>query len=344
MKNEMIFHEVYGAYFRTVGQIVNAILESNDQPERHGIGYDRFCEIVDEYAFRESSGVKSASSNLLANAIDNNTYQGVVNAKIEQGKTIYSTFLKHKVRMPLTTLEKRWLKTISEDPRVRLFDCKFPDLSDVEPLYRTEDIYYCGQYSLGDDYGSEKYVSIFKEVFKAIKEKRYLNITYASLHEGIFCGIVEPQRLQYSIKEDRFRLFALLNGELRTFNLSRIQSCEAGGKLGIVSSQQYPETAYAEVLLSNRRSTLERFLLYFSNYERRTKLLDNGLFHVRVDYPKQDETEVLVNILSFSPMAKIIAPEEMKEKFIERIQRQKDLVKELRKEYPEDDGREAERI
>ena len=155
---------------------------------------------------------------------------------------------------------------------------------------------------------------------------------------------MEPQRLQYSIKEDRFRLIALMDGELMTFNLSRMESCEAGDPLGTVSPQQYPETTYAEVLLSDNRSTLERFLLFFSNYERRTKKLDNGLYQVRVSFPKQDATEVLVNVLSFSPMAKIIAPEEMKQAFMQRIQKQKDLLKTAGKEGETNDGREAERF
>lgn len=50
-----------------------------------------------------------------------------------------SPALQHKPAMPLTILEKRWLKAIAEDPRVKLFDIEFPALDDVPPLFTHED-------------------------------------------------------------------------------------------------------------------------------------------------------------------------------------------------------------
>ena len=162
MKNDIIFHEVYGVYYQAIGQIVNEILSSNNQ----SIGKDRFTEIISDFAFQESSA-KSEGSKLLAKTVDEHRYRGIVDkVELEKGGYVYRTSLKHRVKTPLTTLEKRWLKTISSDPRIKLFDCEFPDLSGVEPLYHDDDIYYCGQYTLGDDYESEKYVSIFKTVAK----------------------------------------------------------------------------------------------------------------------------------------------------------------------------------
>lgn len=327
MRSDIIFHEVYGVYYRTVGRIINSILECKNSNKDFDVSSQDIMDIIAETAFKESLGENSPSSNLLATAIDYNKYAGIIDGKFKNGKVVYDSSLKHPAKTPMTLLEKRWLKTISDDPRVKLFSCKFPDLSGIEPLYNKEDIHYTGQYFLGDDYNSEEYILIFKTVFNAIKEKCFLKINYASLHEGLISGVVEPQRLQYSIKEDRFRLIALMDGILRTFNLSRMQSCELEEKVVVVSPQQYPDVDYIEVIISNNRSAIERFLLYFSNYERRTTKLENGFFKVKITFPKQDETEVLVNALSFIPMVKIVAPEEMKEKFLERIEKQKELLK-----------------
>lgn len=46
----------------------------------------------------------------------------------------YSTPLENPPTMPLTTLQKRWLKAILSDPRIQLFDPPMEGLEDVEPL------------------------------------------------------------------------------------------------------------------------------------------------------------------------------------------------------------------
>ena len=331
METDFIFHEVYGVYYRTVAKIINRMLNDDDNDFSCGktIGLEEVMDIIAKTAFKESLGETSPSSNLLAAAIDCNRYKGVIDAKVKNGNVVYGTTLKHLARMPLTLLEKRWLKTISADPRIRLFDCKFPDLIRIEPLYDKADIHYCGQYYLGDDYESEEYITIFRTINKAIKEHYRLRISYISPRDGLIEGLFEPQRLQYSIKEDRFRLFALKDGVLYTINLSRIISCESESKVKVPSPHRYLETSYVEIIINNNRRTLERFLLYFSNYERRTTNLGNGVFDVKIVFPKQDETEVLVNILSYIPMVRVIAPEEMKDKFMQRIQKQKELWKEI---------------
>lgn len=47
----------------------------------------------------------------------------------------FHTILREKPTMPLTTLQKRWLKAILSDPRIALFDPDTSGLEDVEPLY-----------------------------------------------------------------------------------------------------------------------------------------------------------------------------------------------------------------
>ncbi len=56
--------------------------------------------------------------------------------------------------------------------------------------------------------------------------------------------------------------------------------------------------------------------------------IGDNLFKVRITFPKQDAHEVLVNILSFAPMAKIIAPVQMLELFQAKIERQKSFFRE----------------
>lgn len=109
----MIFSELYSAYYNTVAKIMEAAFN----PEATEKDLQR-C--VMEEAFSESvltilPALKSRKWPLLHEDL--------------------SPVLLHKPTMPLTNLEKRWLKAIAEDPRVKLFDVAFPELNDVEPLF-----------------------------------------------------------------------------------------------------------------------------------------------------------------------------------------------------------------
>ena len=113
----MIFSELYSAYYNTVAKIMEAAFN----PEATEKDLQR-C--VMEEAFSESvltilPALKSGKWPLLHEDL--------------------SPVLLHKPTMPLTNLEKRWLKAIAEDPRVKLFGVKFPELNDVEPLFTRDD-------------------------------------------------------------------------------------------------------------------------------------------------------------------------------------------------------------
>lgn len=100
----MIFSELYSAYYNTVAKIMEAAFN----PEATEKDLQR-C--VMEEAFSESvltilPALKSGKWPLLHEDL--------------------SPVLLHKPTMPLTNLEKRWLKAISEDPRVKLFGVKSP--------------------------------------------------------------------------------------------------------------------------------------------------------------------------------------------------------------------------
>ena len=110
----MIFSELYSAYYNAVAGVIKAALD-------HQLTNDELRQIIEKHAFGES---------MLT------IYPSLVEGKwqvLDQGD---STPLKHEPYMPFTLLEKQWLKAISLDPRIKLFDVVLPDLSDVEPGQR----------------------------------------------------------------------------------------------------------------------------------------------------------------------------------------------------------------
>lgn len=109
----MLFSEIYGSYFNVVAAVLTEAAEET-------LTAGRLTAIVQEKAFAES--VLSIPAALQSNAwplLDSN----------------FHTVLRRKPTMPLTTLQKRWLKALLTDPRIALFNPDTSGLEDVEPLY-----------------------------------------------------------------------------------------------------------------------------------------------------------------------------------------------------------------
>ena len=150
----MIFSELYSVYYNTVAKIIAVAFEPKTTEE------DLQCCVLEE-AFSESvltilPALKSRKWPLLHDDL--------------------SPALHHEPTMPLTTLEKRWLKAIAEDPKVKLFDVEFPALDDVQPLFTKEDYKIYDQYADGDPFEDENYIRHFRLILSAIKNERPVRI------------------------------------------------------------------------------------------------------------------------------------------------------------------------
>ena len=108
---QMLFSEIYGSYFNVVAAILSEAAENT-------LTTGKLTAIVQEKAFAES--VLSIPAALQSGAWP----------LLDSG---YHTVLRGKPTMPLTTLQKRWLKALLSDPRIALFDPDMRGLEDVEP-------------------------------------------------------------------------------------------------------------------------------------------------------------------------------------------------------------------
>ena len=115
----MIFNEIYSAYYNTVAKIIACIISGNADEKN-------VYEIVSKNAFGESMLTVLPS---------------LKSEKWQLVKSDMTTPLRHAPTMPLTLTQKRWLKAISLDPRIKLFGAEFPDLEHVEPLFTSDDYY-----------------------------------------------------------------------------------------------------------------------------------------------------------------------------------------------------------
>ena len=298
----MLFSEIYGSYFNVIAAVL-AEASEGCLTER------RITDLVQEKAFAESAlSIPSALKQEAWPLLDQDM----------------NTVIRHSPTMPLTILQKRWLKALLQDPRIALFNPDTTGLNDVEPLYKPDTFVFFDQYADGDPYEDEKYVACFRTVLQSIREKRMLRIRFRG-HTGIRHSLVcMPYRLEYSAKDDKFRLQSRGKRNMHTINLARVRSCELLEEYD-ADSMQLPQERMCELtlLLHDERNALERVLLHFSHFEKETLKLDNQLYQIKLRYDHDDETELLIRVLSFGPVLEVVSPTAFIDLIRERLNKQR---------------------
>ena len=301
----MIFSEIYGSYFKAVSAILAKAVDGT-LTERE------ITRTVLENAFGESLVT--------------------IPAKLSDGSwplltDDFGTPLRHAPHAPLTTLEKQWLKALLLDPRIRLFDPSEEGLEDVEPLFTPDQFVYFDRYADGDPYDDPRYIEHFRLIIRAMHEKRKLRVRFHG-HRGTRQSyICIPYKLEYSSKDDKFRLITGFRNKPLTVNLSRIDSVhilEPWDESEYLQPREREKTLVME--LYDSRNSLERAMLHFSDLEKETERIDEKHYRITLNYKQGDETEILIRILSFGPVLKVIEPETMVEQIRERLERQDALL------------------
>ena len=298
----MIFSELYSVYYNTVAKIMETAL-------RPGATERDLQKCVTEQAFSESvltilPALKTGRWPLLSEDL--------------------TPVLHHSPTMPLTTLEKRWLKAISQDPRVRLFGVEFPDLSDVEPLFCEEDYRVYDRYADGDPFEDETYIKHFRLLRDAIGSGRPVKITMTDRRERELWVRFFPRGFEYSAKDDKIRVIAE-GSKFKRFNLAKIESCIYYNGQG--SWKMKPPVERRKdltLLITNQRNTLERAMLHFAHFEKQAERLSDGRYLLRLKYYENDETELVIRVLSFGPYIRVTAPEDFVNLIKNRLKSQKD--------------------
>lgn len=217
-----------------------------------------------------------------------------------------TTPLRHAPAMPLTTLQRRWLKSLLTDKRIQLFDVDCSGLEDVEPLFSEEQFVYFDRYSDGDNYDAPQYKQHFRLLLQAITEKRRVEISFISGKNESVRKEYLPLQLEYSAKDDKFRLKAVCERHLHYVNVGRIKSCKMLEQTGEEACMLLePERCAVTVLLTDERNALERAMLHFSHLEKITERLDEKHYRLQLMYNKSDETEMVIRILSFGPLLRV---------------------------------------
>ena len=140
--------------------------------------------------------------------------------------------------------------------------------------------------------------------------------------------MIVPRKLEYSPKDDKFRIIsASPGGHARSINMARIRSVELLERCperDLTPAQFRMMTVVLE--LTDERNALERSMLHFSNLEKETVKLDGKHYRITLHYEQEDETEILIRVLSFGPVLKVVEPESFARLVRERLARQMNLT------------------
>ena len=155
-----------------------------------------------------------------------------------------------------------------------------------------------------------------------------------------------PLALEYSRKNDKFRLCCRgVRGDRLSgsgiINLGRIGQVTGTGRRfeGEVPLTEYFRLRRSRtpvtVRVTTERNAVERFLMEFASYEKHTERdAETGTLTVQLYYDKQDETELLIQLLSFGPVLEILGPPDFRAQAAARVLRQYALLG-LQKETPD---------
>lgn len=298
----MVFSELYSAYY-------NAVARMTEYAQKGILTKDVMYKIADSTAFSESMMT-------IVPAIEDEKWQVI--------KKDLTTPLKHKAEMPLTLLQKRWLKAISLDKRIKLFDVDFSFLEDVEPLFKCEDIVLFDKYLDGDDFENEEYIARFKTICYAIEQRLTMEIFMTNKRGEEVKTVLVPKRLEYSKKDDKFRLIGRGRRSEETVNLQKITRCRIKSERLRVEGVIHKRSDVAVTIeLVDERKALERVLLHFAHFKKQAVQIGEDTYRITVWYDHLDETEMVIRILSFGPFVKVTEPESMVKLIKERLIRQK---------------------
>lgn len=297
----MIFSELYSAYYNAVARVIGCIIKGEKDKKK-------LLEEINKNAFGESFLT-------VLPALESQRWQLV--------REDFSTPLKSVPTIPLTLIQKQWLKAVSLDKRVKLFDVDFSGLEAVEPLFTPDDYYVFDKYSDGDDFENEEYIKKFKFFLNAVREKQLVRFEFLTRSGGCYDTRCIPTSMEYSEKDDKFRI-TTEGGNASYVNLSRITSYGTfSGQFlkKVKEKEKRRETLILEI--SDERKTCERCMLHFAHFEKEAQKLDDGKYLLKIYYEKNDELEMAIRVLSFGPTVKAVSPPSLVSVIKEKLINQK---------------------
>lgn len=350
-KKISLFSEFFGFYYTTVYHVLKRV-RTNEYSMKELEG------IIKEEA--EKNGFFSLISETVTKAIRNvfpkqrkksddiglfwPFFVQIEETKAHEVVYRYKSRLNEGIGLTLSPVEARWLKSVISDPRIGLFcdeEIALPVLDDVEPLFDLNDYVLFDQYEDGDPYESTEYRKAFRSILKGIQNNSVLKIchyirdNYVDNKKQLNAPpkkkvLIAPERIEYSERDDKFRLIGNTESGRYTINISSVIRCETVTDADKAikcreGGENDNKQVKVTVLLTDERNALERFMVNFTHLEKEADLMKNNQYKISITYDKAEETDLLIKLLSFGKYVKVLEPDSFVCLIKERIEKQKEL-------------------
>ncbi len=320
-----IFHELYGRYYQNMARILAATPCTKEVIE----------QTIREEGFEESML-------FLLPAVTGKAQWNL----LEREDDIWYSKLLYEPYAPTTALERRWLKTQLQDERTafllseELREKFLERLKEEKELYRREDFDYFDRDSLSDPYRSERYQSAMRTALAGLQRRAELVLTYReenaepnphNIGAGERTGRYLPLKMVYSMKKDRFFLYALEERPksqpvLSILKMSGVTEAEMAPDRRIADAcaqaHRRRERLCAIVRIQDERGALQRFLIQMTDFEKETREEGEKTVTVKVFYRQEQEQELTCRFLSLGPMLEVMEPGTMRRAIREKIEEQ----------------------
>lgn len=320
-----MFQDYYSRYFKIIDTLLQKAHSQGELPLKE------IQSIIERLGFQETSLMLFPQ---LKNVHDSKSYPLF---KTEDGK-VFKSRLNHTPTRPLSAIERQWLKTVIADPKASLFMEetlieKLQQLTQEDPnLYNPTDFIWHGTVSNADPWEDQSYRNTFKKLLQAIQENKVVLIHYNGAKGTQLSTYFIPRKLEYSPKYSKFRVLAFRmrksgGHRMQRLNLARIESVELTDQTLENAHMNHAisklPTEILELEISNFRNGIERAFYQFSIYERSSTYdEETNTCRMKISYLPANESELMIQVLSFGPIIKVIAPEHFKQALMARLEKQ----------------------
>lgn len=327
-----LFHEYKNKYFHLVFRILNLA--------QNGLYKDEIIRLIEKEEYDEKiigKDFKTFEGMLL------NQYSKIDNFNfLEERDGKYYSILNNEDSIPLkvrfSKLEKSWLNGMIKEPVVQALLGK-ETLEKLEAGLATvkegsnEVIEFTNKVKNDFDVDLEKLSKDFYTILEGIIDEKpiiYCNVDKNGNEYNNQLAL--PIRIEYSLKDDRFRASVYSLEEKRSImiNLHTLKEVKIAQNvntkikredvLKILKEKKYSEIPIT-IELEDIRGAMERCFMSFSSFERNSRTISENKYEIDIYYYTFEEDEVIRKIMSLGPYVKVKSPDRVRDIVIDKIRK-----------------------
>lgn len=183
----------------------------------------------------------------------------------------------------------------------------------------------------GDDIKDEEFREKIITLEKAILENKYIKYTSKNKKGEIFKDkIAYPYKIEYSIKNNRYRLVVFCDNRAIKINVDGIMELEILKEKTVTAEEKAQIENFINakknisdplvLKIEDNKNTLDRCFNLFSAYDKKYYYEGENLI-LNIYYHDFDKAEIIRDILSLGKSAVVLSPESVREEVIKRILR-----------------------